>query len=144
MKVTVSAAFLLGLSGLTAAEAATFEVRMVNKDSEGMAWQFEPAFLKISPGDTVIFIPTDKGHNSEALVEVTPNGIAPWKGKIDEPISITYSQPGVYAYKCLPHAALGMVGVIQVGDQVASVDLKNVKLAGKGKQRLDELLSQTR
>lgn len=134
----------MALGGLTAAEAATFEVRMVNKNAEGMAWQFEPAFLKISPGDTVIFVPTDKGHNSEAIVEVTPDGIAPWKGKINEPISITYDRAGVYAYKCLPHAALGMVGVIQVGDEVTSVDLRNMKLAGKGKQRLDELLAQAK
>lgn len=144
MKILIAATLLAALGALTGAEAATFEVKMLNKDTEGKIWQFEPAFLQISPGDTVTFVPAAKGHNSEALGEVTPTGTKPWKGKINEPISVTYDQPGLYAYKCLPHAALGMVGVIKVGDGAEPVDLTKVKLVGKGKQRLDELLNQAK
>ncbi|MBA8910249.1 pseudoazurin [Aminobacter ciceronei] len=126
-----------------AASAAEYEVQMRNKGTDGQAWQFEPAFLKIAPGDTVTFVSADKGHNSETTELLVPKDGTTWKGKINEPVKVTFDQEGVYAYKCLPHAALGMVGVIQVGNSVANVEAaKNAKIPGKGKTRLAELITQ--
>ena len=53
------------LAGLLAmpAFAADFEVHMLNKGADG-AMVFEPLLIRIAPGDTVTFIPTDKGHNA--------------------------------------------------------------------------------
>ena len=48
--------------------AANFEVHMLNKGEAG-AMVFEPALTKVAVGDTVTFIPTDKGHNAETLKE---------------------------------------------------------------------------
>ena len=62
--VTMAAVLLLSAPALSI--AADFEVKMLNKGAEG-AMVFEPAGLKIAPGDTVTFIPTDKGHNAEAI-----------------------------------------------------------------------------
>jgi pseudoazurin len=133
-------AMVLPFAGAFAAE---FEVQMLNKGTDGQAWQFEPAYLKVAPGDTVTFLPADKGHNSETIISAVPEGAEPWKGKINEPVTITYTQEGIYAYKCLPHAALGMVGVIQVGDSTANLAAAmDTKLPGKGKARLDELTAQ--
>ena len=124
------------------ASAAEYEVKMVNKGSDGRAWQFEPAFLKIAPGDTVTFVPADKGHNSETLQALVPEGAEPWKGKINQPVKVTYNEEGVYVYKCFPHAALGMVGIIQVGDSTANLDAAAAaNLPGKGKARLAELIA---
>jgi pseudoazurin len=140
---TFALALLAGGTAWSTAHAAEYEVQMRSKDSRNQMWQFEPAFLKIAPGDTVTFVPTDKGHNSEATDKTIPQGAVPWKGKINEPIRITYDQEGVYLYKCLPHATLGMVGIIQVGDSTANVDLvKSANIAGKGKARLAELIKQ--
>jgi pseudoazurin len=136
-------AVALAGSATSAANAAEYTVKMLNKDSDGQAWQFEPAFLKIAPGDTVTFVPADKGHNSETTEVLVPDGSSPWKGKINENITVKYDQEGVYLYKCLPHAGLGMVGVIQVGDSQANLDaVEGAKLPGKGKVRLAELLGQ--
>lgn len=122
------------------ADSAEFQVQMLNKGSNGEVWQFEPAFLKISPGDSVTFIPADKGHNSESLSDVIPSGAGPWKGKPNKPLTVTYTQEGLYVYKCLPHVALGMVGIIQVGDSTVNLDsLRNADLPGKARERLDEL-----
>ena len=87
---------------------------MLNKSSEGVVMQFEPAFLKIAPGDTVTFLPTDKGHNSESILDIAPEGAEPWKGKINEQITVTFAQEGLYGYKCQPHFGLGMVGLTGV------------------------------
>ena len=63
--LTIAAAAMLAMTGLvpTLAAAAEIEVKMLNKGSDGGAMVFEPALVKIAPGDTVKFIATDKGHN---------------------------------------------------------------------------------
>ena len=124
--------------------AADHQVQMLNKDSQGRPMQFEPAFLKVAPGDTVTFVPSDKTHNSESLAGAIPEGAEPWKGKINEQITVTFSQEGLYAYKCQPHLALGMVGLIQVGESAANQDaVTGAKgVPTKAKARFAELLAQ--
>ena len=47
--------------------AANFEVHMLNKGADGSTMVFEPALTKVAVGDTVTFIPVDKGHNAESI-----------------------------------------------------------------------------
>lgn len=123
------------------AMAEDHQVQMLNKDSEGRPMQFEPAFLKVAPGDTVTFVPTDKGHNSESVI--IPEEAEAWKGKISQEITVTFDEEGFYAYKCLPHVAMGMVGLIQVGDDPEPLDDAAVqKLPGKAKTRMAELIAE--
>jgi hypothetical protein len=54
---------------------------------------------------------------------------------------------GVYLYKCTPHAMMGMVGVIQVGEATNKADAEKAaeKLIGTmamGKDRLDNYLAE--
>lgn len=123
--------------------AAEHEVRMLNKGPEGQPMQFDPAFLRIEPGDSVKFVATDKGHNSESILEMIPEGAETWKGKINEEITVTYDVEGIYGYKCMPHFGLGMVGIIQVGDNTDNLDsAETAKLPGKAKTRMAELIAQ--
>ncbi|MBB6182498.1 MULTISPECIES: pseudoazurin [Hyphomicrobiales] len=130
-------------SGQSSGGAQTHEVQMVNKDPEGRPMQFVPAYLKIAPGDSVKFVATDKGHNSEPILGMIPEGAETWKGKINEEITVTFDVEGIYGYKCLPHFALGMVGIIQVGDSTENLDsAETAKLPGKAKSRMAELIAQ--
>ncbi|MEX4010743.1 pseudoazurin [Neoaquamicrobium sediminum] len=130
-------------SGQASAGTQTHEVQMVNKDREGRPMQFDPAYLKIAPGDSVKFVATDKGHNSEPILGMVPEGAEMWKGKINEEITLTFDVEGIYGYKCLPHFALGMVGIIQVGDSTENLDsAETAKLPGKAKPRMAELIAQ--
>lgn len=123
--------------------AADFTVDMVNKDSQGHTMQFEPAFLKVAPGDTVHFVAKDKGHDSESLKDGIPAGAEAWKGKISQDVSVTLTQPGLYAYRCTPHFALGMVGLIQVGDDTSNLAaIQGLKLPSKAQARMGELLTE--
>jgi pseudoazurin len=123
--------------------AADFTVNMVNKDAEGRMMQFEPAFLAVAPADTVTFKAVDKGHDSESITDGIPAGAEAWKGKISQDVTVTFSQPGLYAYKCTPHFGLGMVGLIEVGGDTSNLDAINgLKLPGKAKARMDELVGQ--
>lgn len=126
----------------TAVYAAEHQVLMLNKDSEGRPMQFEPAFLKVAPGDTVTFVAQDKGHNSESIPNKIPEGAEGWKGKINEEITITLNTEGHYVFKCLPHLALGMVGLIQVGEPGVPDAALADGLPGKGKTRMQELIAE--
>jgi pseudoazurin len=127
----------------TPAVAADFTVDMVNKDGEGRTMQFEPAFLKVAPGDTIHFVAKDKGHDSESLKDAIPEGAEGWKGKISQDVSVTLTEPGLYAYRCTPHFALGMVGLIQVGDDTSNLAaIQDLKLPAKARSRMDELLTE--
>jgi pseudoazurin len=134
---------LAGLMLTAPALAEDHQIQMLNKDSEGRAMQFEPAFLKIAPGDTVTFVATNKGHNSESILTLMLEGAEPWKGKINEEVTVTFDTEGFYAYKCQPHLGLGMVGLIQVGDAPAALDQAAVeKLPPRSEDRLMELIAE--
>jgi len=141
----LSVTVLLALSILTpaGARAAEYEVKMLNKGSDGQAMTFEPAFLHIQPGDTVHFKPVDKGHNVDTIPGMLPDGAQPLKGAISHPVDMTFQEPGLYGYRCVPHFGMGMVGLIEVGNtpanQAAALQAKIPPLA---KKRMDTLVSQ--
>ncbi len=142
-KIVATSALIAATLFAVPAWAADHQVQMLNKDSEGRPMQFEPAFLKIAPGDTVTFVATAKGHNSESILTLMPEGAEPWKGKINEEITVTFDQEGFYAYKCQPHLGMGMVGLIQVGDAPEALPAEEVeKLPGKAKARMAELIAE--
>jgi pseudoazurin len=120
-----------------------WQVRMVNKGPDGQLMAFVPAKLAISPGDSVKFIATDKGHNAETIAGMLPAGAQAFKGGIDQEIEVRFTRAGLYGYKCLPHLGLGMVGVIQVGDAGNRTALQTMaaKLPGLGKKRMTTLLA---
>ena len=127
----------------TPAMAANFEVHMLNKGADGQAMVFEPALTKVAVGDTVTFIPTDKGHNAETIKEILPAGAEAFKGAIGKEIAVTFTVPGAYGVKCTPHFGMGMVALIVVGDDPVDADaIKAVKMAPKTHERMEAILSQ--
>ena len=128
----------------SSAFAATHEIQMLNKnpDNAKQRMVFLPAYLKIEAGDTVIFKSVDKGHNSVSVKGMIPEGAEAWKGKMNKDFEITLDVEGVYGYKCLPHFGMGMVGVIQVGDDVSNLDaIKKAKMPGKPKKAFGEIFA---
>ena len=136
----VGAAAILVALALPAA-AADFEVHMLNKGAEG-AMVFEPAFVKVAPGDTFTFIPTDKGHNVETIKDMIPDGAIAFRSKMNETYKVTFDTPGAYGVKCMPHVGMGMVGLVVVGDAPANLDaVKTGKLPKKARERLDAAIT---
>ncbi len=129
------------------AHAANHEIHMLNSGKDG-AMVFEPAYVKAAVGDTITFLPTQKGaHNSASIM--VPEGAKNWKSAFDAKHEITVDKEGVYLYVCDPHRSLGMVGVIQVGNptnlEAAKTMVANEeKKMGAGKGRFQKALDQVK
>ena len=137
--LTVSlAAALLAIT--MPAGAAEFEVKMLNKGEEG-AMVFEPSLLKITLGDSVKFLAADKMHNAESITSMIPEGAKKFAGKMNEDITVTFEQPGIYGIKCLPHYGMGMVAMIVVGTPTNEEQAKAVTHPGRAKQIFASLFS---
>ena len=128
-------------------QSANHVVKMLNQGSGGVM-VFEPAVLKIAVGDSVTFESTDAAHNSASLPGMIPENAVSWNGELSRDITVTLTQPGVYAYQCTPHSMMAMVGVIQVGDDSSNLAIvknkaQNVKSSFVMNQtRLDDYLAQ--
>lgn len=109
------AALVLTAALLPSAGAATIEVKMLNRGPHA-AMAYEPEFVRVAPGDTVKFLATSSGHNAATITGMTPTNAQPFKGKINEEIAVTLTEAGLYGIECLPHYAMGMVMLIQVGE----------------------------
>jgi pseudoazurin len=142
MKRVVAAATILAALMLAGgAQAADHEIQMLNKGEKG-AMVFQPEFVQAAPGDTVTFVPTDKGHDAESIKGMIPDGAEPFKGKMGEQITVTLDKEGVYGVKCTPHYGMGMVALIVVGQPVNLEQAKAVKQSGKAKKVFEALLAE--
>lgn len=139
--LTAAVALSAALSG--AAWAELHEVQMLNRGEDRQTMIFSPSFLRIAPGDTVKFVASDRGHNVESVTELWPEGVDPFAGKINEEIEVTFDQDGLYAVKCKPHFAMGMVMSIAVGDTSEAPDgWLETRLPPKAKTRFEAQLEQ--
>ncbi|MFT4242982.1 MAG: pseudoazurin [Acidovorax sp.] len=126
------------LLGAPLAHAATIEVKMLNR-GEGGAMVYEPDFVKLAPGDSIKFLATNQTHNAASMPEIIPAVAKPFMGKIDEEIAVTFTEPGLYGIKCLPHYAMGMVMLVQVGDAPLSALQVPASVPAKAKKRLQDI-----
>ncbi len=53
---------------------------------------------------------------------------------------VTFTVPGVYVIACKPHTAMGMVGVVVVGDPINIDKIDPSPLPAKARTKLDTLL----
>ena len=140
-RIMVLAAALAAMTIAGGAQAADHQVQMLNKGDKG-AMVFQPDFIQAAPGDTVTFVPVDKGHDAESIKGMIPEGAEPFKGKMNEQITVTFDKEGVYGVKCTPHFGMGMVALVVVGQPSNLEEAKAVKTPGKAKKVFEELFAQ--
>ncbi len=133
----IQIAAILGLVLCTApVNAADIEVTMLDKSETGGMLTFEPSFVKASVNDTIIFIPTNKGHNSSSLL--VPDNAKTWKGPFDVEFRVKLEKEGVYLYACDAHKPMGMVGVVQVGNPVNMEEARKKVAEESAKMRMNK------
>ena len=93
---------------------------------------------RIDVGQTITWTPDSKGHNVQ-FVSV-PEGVEKVKSKLSKEFSYTFEQEGVYLYVCTPHASMGMIGVVVVGESDVNLDeVLNYKFRGKSKKKFKKI-----
>lgn len=90
---------------------------------------FEPLVIKINPGDSVSWRKMST-HNSESIDGLIPEGAEKWNSPMSQNYERTFTQEGIYVYKCTPHIGTGMGGAIIVGDPVNLEQIKNADVSG--------------
>ena len=92
---------------------------------------FSIEVANIGVGDTVEWLPKNKGHNVEFLAGPDMADLPP-KSNVNEFHSVLFERPGVYLYGCTPHLNMGMLGLVVVGNdlhninEIGNIDLPNV------------------
>ena len=94
--------------------------------------------VKVDVGQTITWTPDSKGHNVQ-FVSV-PEGVEKVKSKLSKEFSYTFEQEGVYLYVCTPHASMGMIGVVVVGESDVNLDeVLDYKFRGKSKKKFKKI-----
>ncbi|MCH2544714.1 MAG: Pseudoazurin [Alphaproteobacteria bacterium MarineAlpha5_Bin2] len=141
MKYLFIILFGLFIANVSFAEDTTVE--MLNKlDKRTMV--FSQEIVRIDPGDTVFWKATNPGHNVQFISKNgVPAGVEKFKSKVGKDTEFTFTLPGIYAYWCVPHKTLGMIGFIIVGNDLSNLDsIKKVKFIGKSKKIAKGLIAE--
>ena len=94
---------------------------------------------KIDVGQTITWTPDSKGHNVQ-FVSV-PEGVEKVKSKLSKEFSYTFEQEGAYLYVCTPHASMGMIGMVIVGESDVNLDeVLDYKFRGKSKKKFKKIV----
>ena len=141
MKYVFVILFGLFIANISFAEDTTVE--MLNK-LDKRTNVFSQEIVRIDPGDTVFWKATNPGHNVEFISKKgVPAGVAKFKSKVGKDTEFTFTVPGIYAYWCVPHKTLGMIGFIIVGNDLSNLDsIKKVKFIGKSKKIAKGLIAE--
>ena len=133
---------LITLFITTAAFSEAHMIEMLNKSGNEMM-VYSKKIIKVNVGDTVTWKATTKGHNVEFIRNGTPEGVGKFKSKMNVDVDYKFEVPGIYAYWCTPHKAMGMIGFVVVGDDKSNLDkIKAIKFVGKSKKIAPELINQ--
>ena len=121
-----------------------YTVEMWNKDPEdkNRKMVFSEDVIQVAPGASVTWLATDRGHNVE-LIDGPDGAELADKSKVGKDVTLTFDTPGVYVYVCTPHATMGMIGIVVVGEATAETIamVEDAKVRGKSKTKFEELLA---
>lgn len=113
--------------------AGTTQIEFTADDS------YSVEVAKIDVGDTIEWLPKNEGHNVEFFAG--PEISLPLKSEMDQTYSVVFSTPGVYLYGCTPHANMGMLGLIIVGNDLHNLEsIKQTALSPIGQSVLKRLV----
>ncbi len=124
------------------AYAKDITIDMLNKRADGQKMVYSQDIAKIDVGDTITWKPKSKGHNVQIIA--APKGFdIPKKSKNNKEVTIKFEVPGIYYYLCTPHKAMGMIGLVVVGNDISNKDaIAKAKALGKSKRKLKKLLGE--
>ena len=137
--ILIVACFMGGMVlSAKAEEKEPLIIEMLNKrGKDKMLYGQDVARVEV--GQTITWTPESKGHNVQ-FVSV-PEGVEKVKSKLSKEFSYTFEQEGVYLYVCTPHASMGMIGMVIVGESDVNLDeALDYKFRGKSKKKFKKIV----
>ena len=137
--ILIAACFMGGMVlSAKAEEKEPLVIEMLNKrGKDKMLYGQDVARVEV--GQTITWTPKSKGHNVQ-FVSV-PEGVEKVKSKLSKEFSYTFEQEGVYLYVCTPHASMGMIGMVVVGESDVNLDeVLDYKFRGKSKKKFKKIV----
>ena len=137
--ILIVACFMGGMVlSAKAEEKEPLIIEMLNKrGKDKMLYGQDVARVEV--GQTITWTPESKGHNVQ-FVSV-PEGVEKVKSKLSKEFSYTFEQEGVYLYDCTPHASMGMIGMVIVGESDVNLDeALDYKFRGKSKKKFKKIV----
>ena len=137
--ILIVACFMGGMVlSAKAEEKEPLIIEMLNKrGKDKMLYGQDVARVEV--GQTITWTPDSKGHNVQ-FVSV-PEGVEKVKSKLSKEFSYTFEQEGVYLYVCTPHASMGMIGMVIVGESDVNLDeVLDYKFRGKSKKKFKKIV----
>ena len=143
MRLLATLGLLMAMATSAFAEDATVEMWNKDPDDKKRKMVFSQEIVTIEPGQSITWIATDKGHNVE-FIDGPDGAKLAKKSKLSKDVTLSFDTPGVYVYVCSPHASMGMIGIVVVGDltQEAIDAVRDAKVKGKSKKKFKELLAE--
>lgn len=143
MRLLATLGLLMAMATSAFAEDATVEMWNKDPDDKKRKMVFSQEIVTIEPGQSITWIATDKGHNVE-FIDGPDGAKLAKKSKLSKDVTLSFDTPGVYVYVCSPHASMGMIGIVVVGELTQEgVDaIKDAKLKGKSKKKFAALLAE--
>ena len=143
IRLLTTLAMLVAMAIPAVAEDVTLE--MWNKDPEDKKRKmvFSEEIVTIESGQSITWLATDKGHNVQIIAG--PEGYElPKKSKLSKDVTLSFDTEGVYVYVCTPHATMGMLGIVVVGEATdeAISAVEKAKVRGKSKTKFKKLLKE--
>ena len=139
MKKILSTLAIATALASTQVSAEDMSIDMLNKRDDGAKMVYSEDIARIDVGDTITWLPKSKGHNVHFIS--APDGVELVKSKMNKEFSFTFEKEGIYLYQCTPHKAMGMIGLVVVGENTDNLDsVKKTKVVGKTKKKLKKLL----
>ena len=143
MRILTTLGLLMAMATSAFAEDATVEMWNKDPDDKKRKMVFSEEIVVVEPGESVTWLATDKGHNVQMIDG--PDGVdLPKKSKLSKDVTLTFDEPGVYVYVCTPHASMGMIGIVVVGEltQEGIDAVRDTKVRGKSKKKFKTLLAE--
>ena len=143
MRLLTTLGLLMAMATSAFADNATVEMWNKDPDDKKRKMVFSEEIVVVEPGESVTWLATDKGHNVQMIDG--PDGVdLPKKSKLSKDVTLTFDEPGVYVYVCTPHASMGMIGIVVVGEltQEAIDAVRDAKVRGKSKKKLKALVAE--
>ncbi len=138
LKAAVAVACCAGAKIGTADAAVPTTVDQITDPTSTAArnmFRFEPDFVKLQPGDELVFLNSRSHHTVHSVPELWPDGVPAVSIAHQPEASVRFDREGYYGFRCQRHGQYGMVMLVVVGRPSGADKVRKVINIMKAKKR---------